>query len=224
MRNELRADEARFTLTRFEVTVLATQHEIDEVAERIERAYRGHRPGWRGGCSSSRVWQVAAEALLEISATDPSLPSDPELFVLAQPLNPPYPDPWSELTGPDCLRHYRRCVRGIVRGLRRELTAEVRVAEERIVAGRPIGRVLNKPGRAISPLGRYIVARRAGRTALARRFLTDVIAQHHSCPLYRQATAGLLPPESYPVSEKTERVLGLPSNAFSAPTATVPWN
>ena len=204
--------------------MLATQYEIDGVAERIEHAYNTRRPGWRGGCSSSRVWQVAAKLLIELHAGEPALPVDPELFVLAQPMGLPYPDPWTELTGPESLRHYRRCVRGVVSGLRRELTAEVRLAEEQIAAGGSIGRVLNHRGRALSPLGRYIVARRAGRTALARRFLEDVVAQHRSCPLYRPATAGLLPPEAYPVSENTDLLSSAPLKALSATPVTMPWN
>jgi hypothetical protein len=211
-------------LSRFEVHVLAKQQEIDVVAERIEQAYGVRRPGWRGGCSSNRVWQVAAKNLLDIHASDPSLPSDPELYVLAQPMDLSFPDPWTELTGPESMSHYRRCVRGIVRGLRRELTAEVRLAEERIAEGRPIGRVLGARSRGLSPLGRYIVARRAGRIVLARRFLSDVVAQHQSCPLYRPATAGLLAPGAYPVSANADPLLTVPSKTSTATPATLPWN
>jgi hypothetical protein len=218
------ADKARPTLSRFEVNVLATQSEIDGVAERIQHAYCVRRPGWRGGCSSSRVWQEAAKALIAIHASDPSLPCDPELYVLAQPMDSLYADPWTELTGLESLRRYRRCVRGIVRGLRRELTAEVRFAEEKTATGQPIGRVLGARGRGLSPLGRYIVARRAGRIVLARRFLAEVVAQHHACPLYRLATAGLLPAGAYPVSDDSDSLSTVPSKTSSPAPAAMPWN
>ncbi len=218
------AEMTRPNPSRFEVNVLATQHEVDEVAERIEHVYCVRRPGWRGGCSSSRVWQVAARLLLETLAIDPALPCDPVLFVLAQPAGGPYPDPWTELTAPESVRHYRRCVRGIVRGLRQELTKEVRLAEERIAAGRPIGRVLGSRGRGLSALGRYIVARRAGRAVLARRFLPDVLAQHHSCPLYRPATTGLLPAGAYPVSADSDQLVPVPLATGTPTVATMPWN
>lgn len=184
--------------------MLATQAVIKTMADRIEQAYRLRRPRWRGTWSTSGVWAVAAAKLLEVHEDDRSIPPDPELYVAAQPAASKYPDPWVELTQAGCVRRFRRRVREMVRALRNELSAEVKLAEGRVGAGRSIGKVLNAPSRRLSPLGRYIVARRAGRVALAQRFLPGAVQQHRACPLYRQAAKGLLPDESYPSTESVE--------------------
>jgi hypothetical protein len=184
------------------VTVLATQCEIDVLADRIERAYRRSRPGWRGDCSTSRVWAAAALNLLQSHETHPAVPTDPELFVAAQPTDPAYPDPWVELTQPDAVRGYRRRIREIIRGLHKELAGEIEFAEDRVVAGQAIRKVLTSHSSRLSPLGRYIVAQRAGRVVLSNRFLDDAVCQHQGCPLYRQASQGLLPMGVYPVPEE----------------------
>jgi len=182
------------------VTVIATQGIIDTLAERIERAYHLRRPGWHGACTTDRVWSVAARVLLEVHRSSSSVPADPELFVAAQPTVSSCPDPWSELTSAEAGLHYRRRVRAIVRALRTELAREVKLAEERIGSGQAIGRVLLAPSGRLSPLGRFIVAQRAGRSALARRFASEAADQHRACPLYREASRRLLPPGVYPVS------------------------
>jgi hypothetical protein len=197
--------------SRPEVTVLATQSVIDALADRIASAYRLRRPGWHGSCSSPRVWAAAAWTLLQAHRDNPSVPIDPELFVAAQPVDTTYPDPWQELAQAGSARCYLRRVRSIIRGLRRELASEVRLAEDRIGAGQPIARVLCAKSRRLSPLGRYIVARRAGRAALADRFRDGAVAQHHACPLYRQASIGLVPAAVYPVPD------GAPALPATAP-------
>jgi hypothetical protein len=194
------------------VTVLATQSVIDALADRIASAYRLRRPDWHGSCSSPRVWAAAAGTLLQAQRDNTWVPLDPELFVAAQSADPTYPDPWQELTQAGSARCYLRRVRSIVRGLRRELTAEVRLAEERIGAGQPIAKVLCAKSRRLSPLGRYIVARRVGRAALADRFRDGAVAQHHACPLYRHASRGLLPAAAYPVPDRA------PAPPAAAPT------
>lgn len=184
--------------------MLASQTMLDTLAGRIERAYRLRRRHWQGSCSTSGVWAVAATTLFQVHADDPLIPLDPELFVAAQSFASAFPDPWVDLTQDDCGRRYRRRVRVIVRALHNELTDEIRLAENRVGAGQAIGRVLKAPSRRLSPLGRYIVARRAGRSALADRFVIDAVHQHRACPLYQQACAGLLPDEVYPVSASSE--------------------
>ena len=188
--------------------MLATQNSIDILAERIERAYRLRRPEWHGGCSTSRIWSVAAVTLLQVHESDPSLPPDPELFVAAQGSKVPFADPWLELAQPESARCYRKRVREIVRRLRRELAAEIRHAESRIGSGQRISRVLLSKSPRLSPLGRFIVAHRAGRTALAQRFVADLVEQHRACPLYRDASLEFISPEVYPVvvSRKTQVV------------------
>ena len=187
--------------------MLATQDEIETVAARIEKAYRVHRPDWNGVCSTHRVWSVAAMNLLRTRQGAWSVPVDPELFVASQKGNKAYADPWAELTGDDAICRYQNRLRGIIRTLRRELTAEVKLAEDRVEAGQNLGKVLRSPNRQLSALGRYIVARRAGRTALSERFLTGTLEQHRSCPLYKLASAGLFPDGvAYPEPDSIEFV------------------
>ena len=192
--------------------MLATQGMIDALAERIERAYSLRHSRWHGGCSTPRVWSVAATVLWEVHRDDPALPTDPELFVAAQPAHLPYPDPWYELTGEESAQRYRRRVHTIVRTLRCELSGEVKLAEPLIDSGRAIGRVLRSRNGRISPLGRFIVAYRAGRLALARQFAGDAADQHWSCPLYREASRRLLPPGVYPVPDN-DGVMFAPSSS-----------
>jgi hypothetical protein len=192
------------------VTVLATQHLIDALAERIERAYRLRVPYWHAAFLDARVWSTAAARLLSAHAADASIPLDPTLYVTAQPIDSTYPDPWRELTDPEAATRYRRQVAGIVRRLRAELGGEVRRAERRIAAGEPASRVLTAADRRLSPLGRYITARRAGRPALARRFVEGARVQHAACPLYRQASARLLLGDAYPVAT-TDSTVPIPA-------------
>ncbi len=159
------------------------------------------RLGWHGACSTPRVWSIAAKTLLLAHEEDKSLPIDPALFVAAQPYDTPFIDPWSELTRAESIGHYRKRVRQIVRSLRLELSGEVRHAEGRIEQGHAIRNVLLSRTQRLSALGRLIVAHRAGRFVLAKRFVQDAVEQHRACPLYRQACAGLLPDHVYPVSE-----------------------
>ncbi len=183
---------------RIEVNVLTTQSVIEALAVRIELAYRRRRPGWRDGSSTPRVWQVAAETLIRAGQADLSMPLDPELFVASQPCTSAQANPWNEVTGLPAVERYKARVAEIVRVLRDELIAEIRHVETRSGRGESIANILHSRTRRLSPLGRYIVAHRAGRLSLANRFVREALEQHRSCPLYRQAVAGLLAPEAYP--------------------------
>ena len=55
----------------------------------------------------------------------------------------------------------------------------------------------------LSALGCFIVACRARRSDIAKRFHSAALIQHGSCPLYRQASRRLLPADSYPGGEPT---------------------
>ena len=179
--------------------MLASQETIESLAERIERAYRLRHPHWNRGCSTSRVWAVAAAILLDVHGDDPTIPLDPELFVAAQRGVSDYPDPWTELAQPMAGRRYRDQVRQIVERLRVELGREVRRAERLVRRGEPLELVVLAKSRLLSTLGGYILARRAGRDDLAERLRRGAVDQHWSCPLYRQASLPLLPAEDYPV-------------------------
>jgi hypothetical protein len=146
-----------------------------------------------------RLWSTAASILYQVHLDDPAIPLDPELFVASQPGHPTFPDPWSELTQPAAAKRYRDNVRLIIRVLHRELAGEVRRAERKIRFGRPIEAVLLSKDKSLSPLGRFIVARRSGRDDLMERLRPLAIDQHHSCPLYRPACLRLLTTDAYPV-------------------------
>lgn len=183
--------------------MLATQAAIETLAGRIERAYRLRRSCWYRGCSTARVWETAATNLLQLHQEDPSLPIDPELYVAVQPDDKALADPWTELAHSSSAQRYRDRIRLMVRGLRSELRAEVRTAENRISRGEVISKVLMARSERLSPLGCYIVARRARCDELAERFRSAAIDQHRSCPLYRPASRQLLDPELYPLKERS---------------------
>lgn len=204
--------------------MLMTQEAIDTLITRIERAYRLRRPQWHGGCSSVRVWGAAASRLIQATESDSSLPVDPELFVASQSLGSSFPDPWSELTGPESARRFLDRVELIVRGLRKELTEEVCVAEKRVAAGQTISKVLGSRSSRISPLARYIVAYRGSRERLRLRFLEDAQSQHRSCPLYRLASTCLIPLEDYPVPEGREGLSSPSIKKGSVSRAKAIWN
>jgi hypothetical protein len=198
--------------------VLAPQAAIESLAGRIERAYRLQRPQGYFGCSTRGVWATAAALLYRIHQDHPEIPLDPELFVAVQPGQPLFNDPWVELTQPAAARRYRSRIRQIVRELEGELRNEVLRAEGRIRRGEAVDRILLRRSQSLSPLGCFIVARRAGRTDLADHFRAEAIGQHRSCPLYRQATTlRLLPPGDYPVAESLADGTASPTERLGRP-------
>jgi hypothetical protein len=176
--------------------VLPTQELIDELAERIERAYALRRAQWCRGCSTRRVWSAAALRLWQARIDDPELPLDCELYVASQPVTDSFSDPWSDLAQPEAARRYRSRVRWIIRRLRSELKREVRLAERAIQEEEEL--VTPCANGRISPLGYYIAAHRAGRAELAGRFAAAATEQHRSCPLYRPASSPLIASDLYP--------------------------
>lgn len=177
---------------------LATRHEIDSLADRIQNACRRRGFTWRDGCSTARVWEAAAVALIQCHVEDPKLPIDPELFVASQTID----NPWTDLASPLARERYARQVVTIIRQLRSELRREIRRAEELIERGCSVGDVVGGASARFSPLGRYIVARRALRPDLADEWNREALAQHESCPLYRSACCNFLPVEAYPVGNE----------------------
>ncbi len=180
------------------MTVLATQDEIEQIGERIERAYYLRRPRTQWSGSTSGLWSVAAARLIQSHRNDPTIPVDPELYVAAQPIDVRQISPWFDLSQEISARRYCRHVRKIVRGLRAELHLEIRLAERRVRRGAGLDEVVSE-SRSLSPLGCYIVAHRAGRVEVAERFHLSAEAQHWSCPLYRQASLPWLSFDAYPV-------------------------
>jgi len=178
---------------------LQTLDAVQELADRIERAYLRRRPTWHRGLAHPRVWSAAAETLVELHAVDSWTPVDPELFVASQPIRGDA-DPWRELTGAEPARRYGRRVRQVVRLLEVEIRGEVRRGELLLGSDRPVEHVLRSCRPRLSPLARYLVAHRAGRPELAEAWRGRAAQQHRACPLYRQACRRLLPVGAYPDS------------------------
>lgn len=173
--------------------------EIDRLAARIELAYRRHHPLETTLGDGADVWIEAARSLMELHRLDPSLPADPELFVATLTRRGRKADPARDLNRVDALARYRRRVRRIVRHLRSEVLTELRWVEARLTLGRPLDGILAEGSPHLSPLGRYIAARRHGRADLACLLQSAARRQHLACPLYQQACRGLLPRGGYPV-------------------------
>jgi hypothetical protein len=187
--------------------VLPTQELIDQLAERIERAYTLRRQPWSRSCSTRRVWSAAALCLWQAHVDDPQLPLDCELFVASQMINESLSDPWSELAQPAAARRYRTQVLRIVRRLRSELSKEVRLAERAIGETGKNGDMALPANNRISPLGYYIAAQRSGMPELADRFVAAAANQHRSCPLYQFASITLLAADLYPAEESAKEAI-----------------
>ena len=176
--------------------MILTPRAIEQLADRIERAYLRRRPEWRQAGLDPRLWSAAAAILTEAHRREPWLPLDPELFVASQA---PASDPWHELTRAASGRQYTSRVRRIVRGLRRELREEIRRVEAAISKGVSLEVILLGPSRQLSALGRFLAATGHDRPDLAARFEAEALRQHAACPLYREAARGLIPGDGYPI-------------------------
>jgi hypothetical protein len=181
---------------------------ISNLADRIEQAYLRRYPDWTPARTTPGVWGAAAAGLLMLHRNAPTMPLDPELFVAVQPPRA-WADPWADLAQEPALKRYRRHVRRIITQLRNEIRDEVRTAERRVRRGSPLAAVLADSGRAISALGRYVIARRAGHDDLAERLRPEAERQHRSCPLYEQACRSLLPNDAYPLPRQSGLLPGL---------------
>jgi hypothetical protein len=186
---------------------LASRHEIDRLAGRIRNAYLRRGGRWNGGCSTDRLWEAAALVVIQCHDENPEIPIDPELFVISQSIT----DPWSDLASPRAAERYRKQVATIVRSLKVELGREIRQAEEMIRRGRSISDVVGGRNAKLSPLGRYIVARRAFRPDLADDWSRRARIQHESCPLYRSACCEFLPVEAYPNLDESVPSASIPA-------------
>ena len=194
-----------------------SQDAIEQLAGRIERAYRRRHPRWQSVSLTPGVWESAAARLCEVSEDVPATPIDPELFVAVQPGNGCRRDPWVELTERRSQRRYLKAVRKIVSQLREELKDEVRLAERRMLRGVTLDQILLTHESRISPLTRYILAHRAGRVDLSTKYRPAAEVQDRACPLYRLASQSLLPDSAYPTPDERDAldVGGNLANAFS---------
>ncbi len=202
--------------------MIATQEMIDDLAKRIDLAYRLRCPDWNEGCSTHRIWDAAATALLRAHEVDPLLPIDPELYVAAQTLDSPGCDPWESLVHASSVVRYRKAVRRIVSALRRELRREIRRAERRVDRGESWDEVLSAQPCFVSPLSGYLCAHRAGRPDLASGLFDRALEQHEACPLYQQASASLLSASLYPVAPPVKQLSLAPLHLAAIPSSL--WN
>lgn len=166
---------------------------IADVARRIERAYLLQVGGDRQFEDGTRVWIQAAHALVYLNQLDPSMPVDPELFVISRPPSRRTGDPARDLAGMNALLYYQRKVRGIVRQLRREIHDELRWIDRRLARGQALDAILIQPTQRISPLARFLAAQRNNRPDLALAFRDSALLQGDACPLYREAVRQFLP-------------------------------
>ena len=96
---------AATSLTGGEVTVLATQAQIDVLATRIELAFRRGRPEWNSHCSTSRVWAAAASTWSKRQRPITRCLSTLNCTSVATP-DVLHSDPWLEITGPEAKARY----------------------------------------------------------------------------------------------------------------------
>jgi len=181
-----------------EVNVIRSQDAINELAIRIENAYRRKYRRWICVGLTPGVWESAASRLIEAAESDPNIPIDPELFVAVQTRTRLSPDPWSELTQHSSLDRYMNALRRIITQLRRELRSELHRADSHLDQGMTLDQVLKAEGSSLSPLTCFILAHRAGRRDLCSYYRTGAQRQHRSCPLYKSACRSFLPNQAYP--------------------------
>ncbi len=192
--------------------MIITPRAIEQISDRIERAYLRRRPEWRQVGLDPRLWSASAAILMDARLLEPWVPLDPELFVACQTIAAASNDPWRELTRAASRRRYLSRVRRIVVGLRRELRQELRRVDSLVRRGESLDIVLLRPSRHLSPLGCYLAATRCDRPDLSDHFLVEARAQHEACPLYRRAARGLVPDADYPVLPLFPELLRLPGS------------
>lgn len=192
--------------------MIITPRAIEQISDRIERAYLRRRPEWRQMGLDPRLWSASAAILMDARLQEPWVPLDPELFVACQTIGSTSTDPWRELTRGASRRRYLSRIRGIVLGLRRELRQELRRVATLVRRGESLDVVLMRPSRNLSALGCYLAATRFGRPDLSDHFLTEARAQHEACPLYSRAASGLVPDADYPVLPLFPEVLRPPGS------------
>ena len=189
--------------------MISSQDDIEQLADRIQRAYRRRYPDWNSVGLTPGVWDSAAARLLEAAEFEPAIPIDPELFVAVQVKRGTRHDPWAELTQSCSLRFYLRALERIVsptsRGSSSRKSDGPRAA---LLRGMTLDQLPVAESSRISPLSLYILAHRAGRHDLSRRLRSEAEGQHRSCPLYLLASRSLLPAHAYPLDSGNPSALG----------------
>ena len=198
--------------------MIATQHNLDSLADRIERAYRLRHPNWLATGLTPGVWRIAAVRLYESVASVSTLPIDPELFVAVQNYKSFRRDPWAELTQERAAKAYRLSIQQIVRQLKKELTLEICWSTRYLATTGSIDELLSLPKLKISPIVKLMLCEEHGRSDLAASYRPSAEAQHLACPLYRLACKHLVPAHHYP---RPEAVM---ANTMAAQEDSYAWN
>ena len=194
--------EGSFHPLSIEITVISTQNNLDQVAERIERAYRRRHSTWLATGLTPGVWTAAAVRLNDVSHNRVVLPIDPELFVAVQNYKSFRRDPWRELTQEGSVKTYRFAVRKIISQLKIELAAEMRWSKRFLEAGGSLDEVMAISKSRVSPITKLVLCHRQQRQDLAETIRPAAEAQHLACPLYQFAYRNLMPSLSYPDSNR----------------------
>ena len=181
-----------------ESLVIASQHSLSSLADRIERAYKRRHPNWLATGLTLGVWRVAATRLYEVAGNHESLPADPELFVAVQNFNTFRRDPWAELTQEEAVQTYQIAIRRIVRQLKKELTLEICWSTRYLKSTGSIDELISMPKSKISPIIKLLLCQQHGRLDLIALLQPAAEAQHLACPLYRIACEHLVPADCYP--------------------------
>jgi len=200
--------------------VIPTQNNLDQVAERIERAYRRRHPTWTATGLTPGVWTAAAVRLADVSHGDVSLPIDPELFVAVQNYQSFRRDPWRELTQEGAVKIYRSAVRKIIQQLKAELADEMKRSKRFLEAGGSLDEVLANSKSRVSPITKFVLCHRQKRQDLVEVIRPAAQAQHLACPLYRFACENLVPSLFQP--DSTRELMTMPG--VGQPNLSFAWN
>ena len=196
--------------------MIPTQFHFDQLAGRIEAAYRRRHSKWVGTGLTPGVWTAAAGRLSGITAVSPNLPIDPELYVAVQNYKPFRRDPWRELTQEESARRYRSSVRKIVKQLKAELAGELDWSNQLLNTGRSIDDVITVAKSRVSAITKLALCVRHNREDLAAIVRPDAEAQQLACPLYLFACRNLMPDVTQEVPrDKHLSILGITGHSDS---------
>ena len=188
----------RFEQSRTRCSLISTQNDLDQLAGRIERAYRRRHPLWTATGLTPGVWTAAAVRLSEVAMGDSILPIDAELFIAVQNYKSFRRDPWGELTQERATKSYRLAIRVIIKQLKKEIAAELKWSQRVLEMGRSLDEVLTSTKSRVSPITKLVLCHREGREDLAQVVRPAAEAQHLACPLYRYALKNLIAHAAYP--------------------------
>ena len=177
---------------------MTSQIKLDQLADRIEKAYRLRHPNWQSTGLTPGVWSTAAARLNATSRGLRSVPIDPELFVAVQNYKSFRRDPWTELAQENSANLYRQAVRRLINQLKAELREELRWSIRFMGSGGSLDNLLTTPRSKASPLTALCMFIQHNRFDLVGQVKAAAEQQHQACPLYRFACKQTIPASLYP--------------------------